>query len=427
MGIPTGTHVHAWFLGCTCPDPLLRYPQALLKVVQTVLDQVGVGSLDSLSNTFPNESGVTVLVLLAESHLAIHTWPESDRSVLIDLSMCDCTRSNRERALSILDRLRLAFFPMVSHIEEADYRPKLTEPAIIGAAPVMTIEEILRDEEFHSTRIRIAEVAGHGLTLLLNDTPITCVNHEFYVNEPLIHLPLLTLKRRERVLLIGAGDGSAAQQVLKDCEVQNCTILERNQLLVRMAQEELSALHHDCFTDQRVTALTGEYLRLITGDASEYDLIVLTDLNRAVESADSVCYRPEFMDILRSRLRSTGRLAGCLGAPLDSPLATAVRYAVVRARFPDLTLYQAFSPLHRALLLFFITGCDLPSQDEMARRMSERGLTGLQILTPETYSSMLSSVPPSMQQMLNRAGKNSSSLLLIDAIDATAQHTEEGN
>ena len=45
---------------------------------------------------------------LAESHLAIHTWPES-RRVTLDVYVCNFTEDNTAKAEQLFDALTLAF------------------------------------------------------------------------------------------------------------------------------------------------------------------------------------------------------------------------------------------------------------------------------------------------------------------------------
>jgi S-adenosylmethionine decarboxylase len=52
---------------------------------------------------FPG-AGVTGTVILAESHLAIHTWPESGY-VSLDVFVCNYTSSNRPKAIKLFDSL----------------------------------------------------------------------------------------------------------------------------------------------------------------------------------------------------------------------------------------------------------------------------------------------------------------------------------
>lgn len=55
-------------------------------------------------------SGVTGVVLLAESHLAVHTWPELD-AVTLDVYVCNFGEDNSSRAHALLDALLAAFAP----------------------------------------------------------------------------------------------------------------------------------------------------------------------------------------------------------------------------------------------------------------------------------------------------------------------------
>jgi S-adenosylmethionine decarboxylase len=54
--------------------------------------------------------GVTGVVLLAESHLAVHTWPEI-AAVTLDVYVCNLGTDNSHRAHAVLDALIDAFAP----------------------------------------------------------------------------------------------------------------------------------------------------------------------------------------------------------------------------------------------------------------------------------------------------------------------------
>ncbi len=57
--------------------------------------------------TAAGPGGITGVVLLAESHLAIHSWPETG-SVTLDIYVCNFSRDNSDRANALLEAL-LAF------------------------------------------------------------------------------------------------------------------------------------------------------------------------------------------------------------------------------------------------------------------------------------------------------------------------------
>jgi S-adenosylmethionine/arginine decarboxylase-like enzyme len=53
---------------------------------------------------------VTGVVLLAESHLALHTWPEL-AAVTLDVYVCNHAADNSARAEALLQALETAFAP----------------------------------------------------------------------------------------------------------------------------------------------------------------------------------------------------------------------------------------------------------------------------------------------------------------------------
>lgn len=81
--------------------------------------QAGGGTvLDSSHVVFPN-GAVTLVLILAESHLAIHTWPE-ENLIAVDLFSCGAIAAERVAA-ELIASLRLAD-PQVRRMERGAVR-----------------------------------------------------------------------------------------------------------------------------------------------------------------------------------------------------------------------------------------------------------------------------------------------------------------
>jgi len=65
---------------------VLTDPDALLAVARSAVDAGGGRVLDEALVVFPN-GAVTLVLVLAESHLSLHTWPE-EKLVAVDLFTC---------------------------------------------------------------------------------------------------------------------------------------------------------------------------------------------------------------------------------------------------------------------------------------------------------------------------------------------------
>ena len=63
------------------------------------------------------QSGVTGVVLLAESHVAIHTWPELN-AVTLDVYVCNFDQDNSKKAQQLMQQMILAFQPGEIHQQQ---------------------------------------------------------------------------------------------------------------------------------------------------------------------------------------------------------------------------------------------------------------------------------------------------------------------
>ncbi|MES0490348.1 MAG: adenosylmethionine decarboxylase [Leptospirales bacterium] len=70
---------------------------------------VGLMQVGKLFYQFPG-SGVTGVILLAESHVAIHTWPEKNYLTL-DIYVCNVSQTNTEKAKQLYDYFYELFQP----------------------------------------------------------------------------------------------------------------------------------------------------------------------------------------------------------------------------------------------------------------------------------------------------------------------------
>ncbi len=65
-----------------CAPARLRDPAAILALLDRIVVDMQLHVIATTIHAFPGPGGVTALYLLAESHLAIHTFPESGTATL---------------------------------------------------------------------------------------------------------------------------------------------------------------------------------------------------------------------------------------------------------------------------------------------------------------------------------------------------------
>ncbi len=108
-----GLHLIADLHDCRCPERFLHDASSLEIFSVDACQRHGLTVVGRLFHAFCNASGepagVTGTVVLAESHLAIHTWPELN-SVTLDVYVCNFSGDHSQQAHALfndmIDRFR---------------------------------------------------------------------------------------------------------------------------------------------------------------------------------------------------------------------------------------------------------------------------------------------------------------------------------
>lgn len=104
-----GLHILANLYRCEGDARYLTDGTRLRGACIEAIEKAGLTILGELFHQFDG-GGTTGCVVLAESHVAIHTWPEL-RSVTLDAFVCNYSRDNSECARSMVDDLVALFRP----------------------------------------------------------------------------------------------------------------------------------------------------------------------------------------------------------------------------------------------------------------------------------------------------------------------------
>ena len=111
-----GIHILADFYNVSTGDAEMWNSQQLEKFCETKVAEVGLTQVGKLFYQFPG-SGVTGTILLAESHIAIHTWPEKNYLTL-DIYVCNVSQTNTDKARRLYEHFFNLFNPdFVNHKE----------------------------------------------------------------------------------------------------------------------------------------------------------------------------------------------------------------------------------------------------------------------------------------------------------------------
>lgn len=109
-----GLHLTADLSDCRCDAQWLTDANRLGVACVQAVQASGLQAVAQVFHTFPasdqGAGGVTATVLLAESHLCVHTWPEK-KAVTLDVYVCNFGGDHSAKARALMAALMQLFLP----------------------------------------------------------------------------------------------------------------------------------------------------------------------------------------------------------------------------------------------------------------------------------------------------------------------------
>lgn len=217
-------------------------------------------------------------------------------------------------------------------------------------------QRLFRDPIAHAERSEYQEIVvteRHRLSgtddirLFLNGDLQFASPDEYRYHESLVHPALAG--PRERVLVLGGGDGLALREVLRYDDVAEVTLVELDPAVLDLARTHpsLVELNHDAFTDPRVEAVAADafgWIREQRNDGAEPYDVVIVDMPDPDSTATSKLYSLEFYRLVRDLVADGGRMVVQAGSPYFAPRSFACIEATVWAAGFGVTPYLASVP-----------------------------------------------------------------------------------
>jgi len=145
------------------------------------------------------------------------------------------------------------------------------------------------------------------LRLYLNGHLQFSSRDEYRYHESLVHVGMSRLKRREKILVLGGGDGLAIREILKYPEVQSVTLVDLDPEMTRLfrSQEMLTQLNANALHSPKVRIVNEDAFAWIREHQELYDFIVV-DFPDPTQYALGKLYTSAFYRELISRLDPDG-------------------------------------------------------------------------------------------------------------------------
>jgi spermidine synthase len=387
-----GLHLTADLHDCRCDPALLSDADTLAELCRTATAATGLTAVAERWHTFPGyqdgPGGVTGMLLLAESHLAVHTWPERG-GVTLDVYVCNFSDDNSGKARDLIGSLQQAFQPgraqrQQLHRGEKDAAMPAGSDLVLESLNPQSVFGFRFDRRLLSLRtpyqhLELLESSQLGRTLRLDGKFMTSEADEFFYHEALVHPAALAHPFPERALILGGGDGGAAEELLKHPSIQRVTLVDIDPDVIDVARHELASIHRGALDDERVHVLCEDGDAFVRNCEDLYDLVLL-DLTDP-ETPAGPMYTPEFMAHLQRVLAPGGAVVLHLGAPFYEPEQVRSLVAALKRKFGMVAPYGLHIPLYGAYWGMAVASDDLDplaiNAAEVQARLQRRDIRDL--------------------------------------------------
>jgi len=365
MSTALGNHILVEFMNCD--------PHIMNDVAGIERDMVGAAQKAGatvINSTFHHFSpyGVSGVVVIQESHLAIHTWPEYGYAA-VDLFTCgemdawisfdflkECFGAKSYSALemkrgsvNLLTRNNFDISTMrqkASEWRNPEFYTRnvwFTDKDDDQALSLRFTGEVFYDVQSPFQRVRILESYKYGKMLALDDMVMTTEADEFHYHEMISHPAMFTLENAKNILVIGGGDGGTIREILRHEGVEKVTMVEIDGAVIESCKEFLPNIAA-AFDNPKLELIVDDGIAFLkNAKANSYDLIIV-DGSDPVGPAEGL-FSVEFYTNCYNALKETGILVAQGESPKFNEKA-----------FTDLnkTLQQIFGKDKAPVSLFFV-------------------------------------------------------------------------
>jgi spermidine synthase len=215
-----------------------------------------------------------------------------------------------------------------------------------GYAQTMDVTKVLADENSRYQHIRIFDTVANGRVMTLDDIVQITSRDESAYADMLTHLPMLEHGKVERVMIVGGGDLSIADEALKHKGVKEVVLVDIDGRVIELCKELFGDINARAFKDKRLTLEVADAFEYLGRKSSKnrFDLII-ADRPDPVGPGKAL-FGETFYDRIKGALRKGGYATFQTGVPFYQPWEITEALNDLARFFPRSGLYLTVVPTY---------------------------------------------------------------------------------
>jgi len=215
-----------------------------------------------------------------------------------------------------------------------------------GYAQSMEITKVLADEQSRFQHIRIFDTVANGRVMTLDDIVQITSRDESAYADMLTHLPMLEHGKVERVMIVGGGDLSIADEALKHKNVKEVVLVDIDDRVIALCKKHFSEVNAKAFKDKRMVIEAADAFEYLGRKSSKnrFDLII-ADRPDPVGPGKAL-FGETFYDRVKGALKKGGYATFQTGVPFYQPWEITEALQELSRFFPRSGLYLSVVPTY---------------------------------------------------------------------------------
>jgi spermidine synthase len=216
-----------------------------------------------------------------------------------------------------------------------------------GYAQTMELKgKPLVDEKSQYQRIKIFDTPCNGRVMTLDGVVQITTRDESAYAEMLTHLPMLEHGKVERVMIVGGGDLSIADEALKHKGVKEVILVDIDGRVVELCKKHFAEINAKAFRDRRLTVEIADAFEFLARPEAKnrFDLII-GDRPDPIGPGKAL-FGETFYDRIKGALKPGGFATFQTGVPFYQPWEITEALEELKAHFPRSGLYLSVVPTY---------------------------------------------------------------------------------
>jgi S-adenosylmethionine decarboxylase proenzyme len=341
---PLGRQLISEFIYCS--PKILNDRKALEQAIRDGIKESGLTFVSITGKKF-NPVGITLIAVISESHIAIHTYPEA-RHASIDIFTCGNGTREVKKLLSYLKqklRPKTVRFMEISRGNPLEVKQKdwISTFSGTGFEVKYHIDKLLLSKRTKYQQLDIIENSTFGKMMFL-DKDLQIAESDMQAYDSAMVAPLIERKNKfGKVAVLGGGDGGVLREALK-YKPDSVYMVEIDKEVIEAAKEFMPSVCKKAFNSRKAHIIIDDANNFLDEkhgfDAIIYDLTMHPE---AITHVDRAVFLDQIFHKIKNNLNIKGMVSMQCCAEFDMETHKLLKKMLPRY-FKNIVFQTAFIP-----------------------------------------------------------------------------------